>query len=680
MTSNASNRMPASSHKMASFSYWSKYLYVAVSLVYLFVSLHSPLGLLIALGHDDGLFVSNAFSIFTSGWLPDYNQYVLAKGSGFPIFLAINAITGLPITLSLALVFVASVLTLSGTLNRIGFPPVWSFIVFALIIANLSLIPTRIIRDNLYTSLTIFAVVLALELFVVPKDTRRPLFVVFGLGIMFGSFFLTREEFVWVAPFLAFLFGFFVWSNRRALNKLTLWKPTFIALVGFLIPVLGVSTLNYSHYGVFQSNDFTQGSFPSTLGKLQDVQSRGDLIPYVPVAKDIRAQVYAVSPRFAELEQSLEAELLWWTEIGCQTYPDTCGDYAGGWFAWALRDAVAQRGYYEDARLANQFYEDVTREVEAACYLRTLICDARQIPLVPRITTDEIWRVAGSLTEAMAFTLDQNSSFSIPPSSGTAEQISKMNSFLGSPKITPPVTADSIWVSGWYKPKGWIKTVCEGEGREIEIPRLSSPDLVSAFSDEKLSLSRFRVDVSALLDCAVVQQSDNGLESISTPWRDVVNGASQLNNGQVDSIETPATEVGGDAVVELKTFVTDNQARVIKALFPLAIVSNLILLLLLVRKPQYWVQARTLTVVFWAILILIATRLTLISLIHGTSFPAINVIYLGPAIALVPVICVLPIFILFKIGITWWREKNQSSTNLSKSPKSPRFKSLSYKN
>jgi hypothetical protein len=617
-----------------------------------------------AAGHDDGLFVNNAFSILTSGWLPDYNQYVLAKGSGFPLFIAINSVLGLPITLSLAIIFVVSALTLSGTLRRLGVPPAWSFAVFALIIANFSLIPTRIIRDNLYTSLTIFAVVLALELFAVPKETRRPLVTTFGLGIIFGAFYLTREEFVWIAPFVIFLCGFFIWNNRRVLSKATLWKPTSIALAGFLIPVFGVSILNYSHYGLFQSNDFTQGSFSSTLSKLQDVQTMRSPTPYVPVGKEIRTQVYAVSPKFAELQQSLEGELLWWTEIGCQTYPDTCGDYAGGWFAWALRDAVAQRGYYEDARLANQFYDDVNRELEAACSIGTLDCQARQIPLVPRISADAIGRVAGSLAEAVAFTLDQNSSFYISPSTGTPEQISKMTRFLGSPNITPPVASDSIWVSGWYKPKGWIRTVCEAEDKEIEIPRLSSPDLVSAFGDENLYLSRFRVDVVALLDCVLVQQSDDGIESTSTSWRDIVNGVSQLNNGHIDSIETPATELGGDAVLELKTVVSDTQAGVIKALFPLAIISHLILLFLLIRKPQYWVQAKTLTVVFWAISILITTRLTLISLIHGTSFPAINEIYLGPAIALVPIICILPILILYKVGIAWWREKNSESSNL----------------
>ena len=180
----AKNIEPALRKTLSSFSYWSNLLYSLVALVYLSVSMRTPMGLLFTAGHDDGLFINNAFSIFSSGWLPEYNQYVLAKGPGLPIFIAISAILGLPITLSLSLIFLASTLALARTLNRVGLPPLFTFAVFSLIIANFTLIPTRLIRDNLYASLTIFATVLALELFLVSRRKKTSALSFFVLGLL----------------------------------------------------------------------------------------------------------------------------------------------------------------------------------------------------------------------------------------------------------------------------------------------------------------------------------------------------------------------------------------------------------------------------------------------------------------------------------------------------------------
>lgn len=657
--------MPVNSRRslrqlFVSFPQWQKYLYVLISLAYVAISLRSPIGLLLTAGHDDGLFISNAFSIFESGWLPEYNQYVLAKGPGLSIFIAMNAILGLPITLSLALTFLASVLALARTLNRLGLPPIFSFGVFLLIVTNFSLIPTRLIRDNLYTSLTIFAVVLALELFLVTEKRKTPFHLLFILGILLGLFYLTREEFVWIIPFFSFLIGMFVWKNRKLLMDFAIWKPTSVAILGFLVPLFGVTLLNFTHYGVWQTNDFTQGSFSAVLGKLQDVRSGSESIPYVPVPKDVREQVYKVSPKFAELEQGLESDLIGWTTSGCQIYPETCGDYAGGWFAWALRDAVAHRGYYSDANTANDFYSQVIREIETACDQGSLACDSRQIPLLPRITTDAIDRSISSMQTALTFTLDQNATFSAPPSTGSPEQSAALTAFLGAPKSTPAEGTASIWVSGWYKPQSWIETVCKSEGATIQIPRLASPDLVSAFGDENLMSSRFRVDVAQLLDCSLVQQSDDGLNATEVLWRDIVSGKSQISNGMVDSIDTFETTLREDNLRDLKKVVTDNQARVLKLLFPLALISHLALLLVLISKPHYWSRVRIMALLAWAILILIGTRVLLISLINGTSFPAINESYLGPAIALMPTLCILPIFTLSQVSIDWWRQHQKT--------------------
>ena len=58
--------------------------------------------------------------------------------------------------------------------------------------------------------------------------------------------------------------------------------------------------------------------------------------------------VAEVVPAFKPLELALEPgePLFGWQAPGCSAILTTCGDIAGGWFVWALRDAAAQNKFY----------------------------------------------------------------------------------------------------------------------------------------------------------------------------------------------------------------------------------------------------------------------------------------------------------------------------------------------
>jgi hypothetical protein len=64
-----------------------------------------------------------------------------------------------------------------------------------------------------------------------------------------------------------------------------------------------------------------------------------------------------------------------------------CGDYAGGWFLWALRDAVTLIGGYADAPTASEFYRKMTEEITRACNSKQIACRSSPLaeipPLVP---------------------------------------------------------------------------------------------------------------------------------------------------------------------------------------------------------------------------------------------------------------------------------------------------------
>ena len=58
--------------------------------------------------HDDTLFVGLALNILQGEWLGAYNQFTLMKGSGYPLFIALSNLLGLPLILSQELLYLGS--------------------------------------------------------------------------------------------------------------------------------------------------------------------------------------------------------------------------------------------------------------------------------------------------------------------------------------------------------------------------------------------------------------------------------------------------------------------------------------------------------------------------------------------------------------------------------------------
>jgi hypothetical protein len=119
-----------------------------------------------------------------------------------------------------------------------------------------------------------------------------------------------------------------------------------------------------------------------------------------------RAQIYAVSPAFRELQPALEDLNSGWFTYGCLSYPHTCGDLTGGWFLWAVRDAVTRSGYHSTAANAAAYYLRLADEINAACESGRLDCDSPRETLVDPLRWYHIEHLPGAVTAAFARTLE----------------------------------------------------------------------------------------------------------------------------------------------------------------------------------------------------------------------------------------------------------------------------------
>jgi hypothetical protein len=331
--------------------------------------------------HDDRLFVELAANLIKGDWLGSYNQFTLAKGPMFPLFIAAAFWLGVPLMLAQQLLYAAASATLTYSLfpwlrhgaARFGLYAVLLWNPMSYDAGNLS----RLMRQNLYTPLALFTIA-GLVMLVARRYEAWPrqLWPATLAGLSFGAFWLTREESVWLLPAVTLLLLGPIISLRR--EWLQRWRPVALGLGVFtgaaLLPSLTISTLNWQHYGWFGTVEFRAKEFKAAYGALTRPLV-GPELDQVPVTRQMREALYGLSPAFARLKPHLEGPVGdHWSDK--DHFPAADRQMRGGWFVWAIRDASNAAGLAPDARTAMQHYQQIADEVNSAC-------DAGLVPARP---------------------------------------------------------------------------------------------------------------------------------------------------------------------------------------------------------------------------------------------------------------------------------------------------------
>jgi Ca2+/Na+ antiporter len=382
---------------------------------------------------DDRLFLQLAESIVQGDWLGVYSQATLAKGPFYPMFVVGLFWIGLPLGLGVQLAYAGA----CAAFTRACGPAIRSGAVrlamYALLLWNPMSFeaPTmgRIIRQQIYTplGLAVFAGLVGLYCRR-DQSVRRQLPWALLTGLAFGCFWLTREESIWLVPSVLLLAGAAVfWAFRlsRAHGRTMLHSFGHAAFCAAL-PLLLVSWQNYRHYGWFGTVEFRAAEFKDAYGAMMRVKVGPDLA-YVPVTRQAREAMYAVSPTFAKLQPYFEGDYgRGWA--GASTYvtklPPEERQIGGGWLMWALRDCVAAAGYCHNAREALDFYRRMADEINAACDAGKLPASGHRSGFLPPLKSGQAAAIARTVGEFADFTIGFRSFSVYPPLSiGDRDQL-----------------------------------------------------------------------------------------------------------------------------------------------------------------------------------------------------------------------------------------------------------------
>jgi drug/metabolite transporter superfamily protein YnfA len=358
--------------------------------------------------HDDRLFVDLAGHLIDGRWLGPYNQFTLAKGPMFPLFIAGTFWLGLPLIFAQQLLYAAASAAVTGSLGPWLRTGAARFILFAVLLwnpmsfdaGNLS----RVMRQNLYTPLALFCVAGLILLFARRREVWSRQAGPAGLaGLSLGCFWLTREESVWFLPAV----GLLLLGGALALGRelLPRWRTAAASLGCFiltaLIPILTVSALNLRHYGWFGTVEFHSAEFKAAYGALTRLKV-GPELDQVPVTRQMREKAYELSPTFARIRPYFETFVTdnWSEKV---LFPAAERQIRGGWMVWALRDALTAAGMAPDAGTALRHFQLIADELNAACDAGLVPAHPRRSGFLPPLTRRQVGPLIDTAAEYGAF-------------------------------------------------------------------------------------------------------------------------------------------------------------------------------------------------------------------------------------------------------------------------------------
>ena len=338
---------------------------------------------------DDNLFLNIAESILNGQWLGQYNNATFVKGVGYPLWIALAKITSINLIISQHILYLFSTFLFVRSFQPLINKKWIGYVLALLLIFNpitfSDQVGNRVIRDYFYTSLVIIIFSLTIKIstdYISAGLTKKVISILLGLTL--SLFFITREEGFWILPSLFFIF---IATTIYIKNFKIRLKGYFISVI--LLPLMTIfitfsiiSLLNHYFYGVWYLNELKSSNFSRAYGALQ--RANPSPVIRVELPKKNRENLYQVSPAFSEIKEILEAKQKYWF-MGGEEIKD-------GFFLWGFRDAVQEKGYFSSAKSANEYFERVATEVNAACNAGKIVClDNSSFPLSPTLQLKDIY-------------------------------------------------------------------------------------------------------------------------------------------------------------------------------------------------------------------------------------------------------------------------------------------------
>lgn len=671
--------------RTAAAKYWAAVF--VVSALSLWIRSAFPVNVVGHSTHDDLLFIQLANHIYAGDWLGPYDRLTLAKGMFYSIFIACAHYLHLPLKLAEHGVYLAAAIAVAEFVRRKTRNFALAAIVFAALAFNplsFSAVLARVLREGLYTSLSLWVAVLFFcVVFPLQVRTRSGLWqmaVAVGLGAAGAAYWLTREEGVWLAPALLVTSLFSaarLWwqyrntpfgergAFRRSVTK-EIAVPLCVAVAVFVGLDLLVAGVNYRKYGIFETNEFRSKSFLHAYGALARVRP-DHWQPYIVFPREVRERVYAVSPAARELILGFEGPgAQGWRNSGCAAIAmKPCTEVPSGWVMWEFRDAVTVARHYGSGREAKNFYDKLAAEIDAACDQKKLDCLPRRDAIFPALRSEYLKPTAAAVLSLSRDTLTlRGNGIGNVPVSGGPEEIAQFTKIVDDVSHGVPSGQQKYAVNGWIAypadmPKLRVVTP-DDKDENVTINTAPAPDVQAAFPGMKAV--RFATNgVCEQQSCLFVVEAPGQPQAKSRlaamydgEYVDFPMAKLRIERTMTEEPELPRDE-SHSARFRVAVALSSIHSVALPAFAVLGAI-GFVYACLLWRAAGVPVELFALGA---ACLTAVATRIVLLSYITATSFPAANLLYMAPGMPFVILFAVVGTYCGWAAGRRWWMERRE---------------------
>ncbi len=322
-------------------------------------------------GYDDGLMVNLANSLVHFKWLGGYSHVTLIKGPFFPFFLAVCHWTGLPFLMAQNIFYMLACMFFVCACKDLFKTKKILYVMYLILLFNPVTFSSetfqRVYRNGIVMAQELFVLGAMIAVFLkVYEPVKKWVFwmVIGGIGLV--TMWYNRDDSIWILPFIvvASIVILVMVAKKEGLKKPFIQKIVvlFTPFIMLFLVSTAISTINYSLYGVYTVTETSGTNFAKAIKAMYAVEDEEN-VPYVSVSRKKMQTLYTVSPTLAGIKDTLEPILDYWEGSG--RIPGD-GEVEDGWFYWAIRQAVAQEGYYSSGRSAEEFWSSVANEIDAA--------------------------------------------------------------------------------------------------------------------------------------------------------------------------------------------------------------------------------------------------------------------------------------------------------------------------
>lgn len=410
---------------------------------------HLPIIALSDADYDDNMMVNMAYSLLDGKWLGSYNYLILQKGMIFPLMLAFFYKLGISYITGVTILYIIGCFIFVYSLKDLFKNSKYLYIIFTFLIFNPIMFDSQVIQRVYRNSITQAQVMIIMGCLIAIysrlKSNRLnilPWSILAGLTIL--SFFNTREDAIWLMPFIIVvtiinLIIVLKLIKNKIINIIIIMLPLMFLFVGNNI----ISLINYNNYGVYLRTEPIGSYFKEAKSSIYSVTCKED-IEYVSVPREKWNRLYAVSPTLLDMKPYIESSLDTWSKYDRNKYDNEVED---GWFTWSFRSAVNSYGGYKNAQFANQLYKKIHEEIEVA--IDTGILERK--PTMP-IKSMSPWRggytkkIIKEIWNVVLFTIDYDN---VRAATGVSTQ-NRTGGILSFENITKNNAIYPVQVNGWF--------------------------------------------------------------------------------------------------------------------------------------------------------------------------------------------------------------------------------------